>query len=209
MQSLIADDLSQIKLFPNTLWTLPDGSQLVEWVFALRGLPSSTPGLKNLRIAFQQIGADLTLLTPVTDDEEEERFEPITDTDFLQDAPEEPSGPPAPIQVDTPSAVDDAVDKGKQRAAAPSLEPEAAIEEAAKLIAVETQKELAGRKVLEQQNLILYNPGVSQPFPSPFSFTNFLSLFSANAASSVITSAPSVLLASRKGSAFAASLASG
>ena len=36
------------------------------------------------------------------------------------------------------------------------------------MIAVETQKELAGRKVLEQQNLILYNPGVSQWLPPPY-----------------------------------------
>ena len=85
-------------------------------------------------------------------------FEPITDTDFLQDVPEEPTGLLAPIQVDAPSASGDVADKGKQRAKAPSLEPETV--DAMKLVAAEMQKDLAGRKILEQQNLILYNPGI-------------------------------------------------
>ena len=118
-------------------------------------------------------------MSPVTEDEEEESFEPITNPDLLQDAPEDSIGSPAPIQVDDAPAGDAALDKGKQRAKAPSLEPEAEIDEVAKLIAAETQKSLAGRRVLEQQNLIPYNPGVRRsPFSSFFfALTNHLSPF--------------------------------
>ena len=156
----------QIKLFPNSSWSFPDGNPLIEWVVALRDLPAGTPGLKKFRTSLQQISADLALLTPVTDGDEEEEFETLTNLDLPQDDAED-SEAPVDNQMDIPPAEEDTLDKGKQRAPAPSLEPEAAIDEAAKLIAVETQKEQAGRKVLEQQNLILYNPGVCRLFLSP------------------------------------------
>ena len=133
---------------------------------ALRDLPAGTPGLKKFRAALQQISAELSLLTPVTDDDEEEEFETFTNLDLPQDDAED-SEAPADNRMDIPPADEDTPDKGKQRAPAPSLEPEAAIDEAAKLIAMETQKEQAGRKVLEQQNLILYNPGVRRLFLFP------------------------------------------
>lgn len=159
-QNLIADDLSQVKLFPNSPWTFPDGNPLVEWVVALRNVPAGTPGLKKLRTALQQISADLSLLTPVTDDDGEEDFEPITNPDLPQDDLEDSEAPPD-SQMDIPPAEEDTVDKGKQRAAVPSATPDAEIDEAMKLINAETQKEMAGRKILEQQNLIVQTPGVS------------------------------------------------
>ena len=142
-------------------WTVPDGNLLLTWLLSLRDLPAGTPGLKRLRAAFQQISADLFLFSSVTDEGESEDSDSDANPDPPQDETEEPANSPAAIPDEVPSVDDGPADKGKERAASPTPDADREVAKTMKLIDSATQKDLAGRQVLQQQNLELQEPPVS------------------------------------------------
>ena len=167
-QTIIIDILQQMKNTSDDSGTVPDGNLLLSWLLSLRDLPAGTPGLKRLRAAFQQISADLFLFSSVTDDEGSEDSESDANPDLPQDEAEEPANSPAAIPDEVPSVDDSSADKGKERAASPTPDTDREVAKTMKLIDSAMQKDLAGRQVLQQQNLELQEPPVSTPlFLSP------------------------------------------
>ena len=101
-------------------------------------------------------------------DEGSEDSESDANPDLPQDEAEEPANSPAAIPDEVPSVDDSSADKGKERAASPTPDTDREVAKTMKLIDSAMQKDLAGRQVLQQQNLELQEPPVSTPlFLSP------------------------------------------
>ena len=77
---------------------------------------------------------------------------------------EEPANSPAAIPDEVPPVDDGSADKGKERAASPTPDTDREVAKTMKLIDSAMQKDLAGRQVLQQQNLELQEPPVSTLF---------------------------------------------
>ena len=160
-QTTIIDILQQMKNASDDAGTIPDGNILLSWLLSLRDLPASTPGLKRLRAALQRISSDLFLFSSVTDDDGSEESDSDANPDPPQDETEEPANSPAAIPEEVPPVDDGPADKGKERAASPTPDTDREVAKTMKLIDSATQKDLAGRQVLQQQNLELQEPPVS------------------------------------------------
>jgi hypothetical protein len=144
-------------------WELPNARRPTQWFLDLHHLPSTTPRLCELRAALQQLALDLTALTPdlVTDNEEDDEDEDETDA-ALQDTPADPPATIAgPLVAEGVENAESSQSKGKGKAVA-SPTPEAEIDEAMALVDAEMQKELAGHRILAEQNLIPQDPKVSR-----------------------------------------------
>lgn len=182
-QSSIDGILSQMLLFPDAPWSVPDSNLPVVWSLDLRDVLIATLSLKRLWLSLQQLGISLGSLAPEQVIDEGELSDNPHANFSQQDEPIDPMETELVERSVTIHNADDMVgptDKGKQWKHTPTLEPATNKEEMA-LVDQELQKELAGQKASAEQGLILQNPKVSFPFSptKPFLLTPFYSVAAA------------------------------